>query len=479
MKTNRVMLADSYKYSHSKQYPANMVSMFDYMESRGGTYPATVFFGLQYYIMQYLVDPIEQWEIDEAREFAKAHGVPFDHEGWEYIVQVLKGKLPVVIKAVNEGTLVPVSNVLMTIESTDTTVPWIAGWLETLLMKVWYPTTIATKSYYVRQTLLKYGNSQWVGFAYHSFSDRGATCPEAAAIGGMAHLTQFMGTDNFNSLRIAKEIYLSEMAGYSVYATEHSSTTSHTKEAEEQFVYDQVLANPDAPILSFVADSYDVFKFVHFCTAPDSRIRKLIESRPHQKFVIRPDSGNPISVISQILNIMTLNDVDTLVNPDGSSKILFKDFGILWGDGITPETIEKILQYFTTNPDNIPCLQIYAAENFIFGSGGDLIQNVTRDTQKFAVKCSSITLSYDDPICKDGQSGTCTETRDVFKDPVTDSEKRSKKGRLMLYKNRYTGSISTDRVNPKSKDIPMLETVYRNGELIHKQSFEAIRALSR
>jgi len=148
-------LADSYKFSHSSQYP-EMKSMFDYMESRGGKYPETVFVGLQYYIKKYLSNPITQSDVNKAARMAKAHGVPFDKKGWDYIVQDLNGVLPVKIRAVREGSVIPVKNVLITIESTDTEVPWIAGWLETLLMKVWYPVSVSTKSYYVKQMLSKY-----------------------------------------------------------------------------------------------------------------------------------------------------------------------------------------------------------------------------------------------------------------------------------------------------------------------------------
>jgi len=489
--TNRVMCADSYKYSHSKQYPENMVSMYDYMEARSNkVYPATVFVGLQGLLKEYFTDPITIQEVNQAHEFAKGHGVPFDIEGWEYIVDVLGGKLPVEIKAVDEGSLIPTKMVLMTIESTDNMVPWISGWLETVLMRLWYSTNIATKSYYTRKILEKYGSKEWAHFAYHNFGSRGSTTSEASQIGGFAHLTQFMGTDNFDSLLYCFENYGSTMAGYSVFASEHSTTTANaegSQEKEEAFVIRMLEENPDAPIMSFVADSYDVYNFTDFCTKPGSKIRKIVESRPNQKFVLRPDSGEPIEVLSKMIEIMKNNGVfDTEI--DG--KALSTNFGMLWGDGITPEVIEKILINFTTY-QNIPVsdqtsVTLLAAENFVFGSGGDIMQNHTRDTMGFAVKCSSITVDEGSPyetgkIFDNGKHEMEWKPhfveRDVFKDPITDHGKKSKKGKVTTYYNKNTDTYFVDKVG-KNFDgaIDVLDTVYLNGNLVKETTLDEIRS---
>ena len=153
MNTSLVNTGDSYKLSHFSQYPSNMVSQYDYMESRGGVYPATVFCGLQYYLKKYLTAPTSE-EVIKAATRAEAHGVPFDKEGWLHIVSL--GYIPVTIKAAPEGMLILTGHPLVTIESTDPKVPWVAGFLETLLMKVWFPTSVATKAYYVKQMLAYY-----------------------------------------------------------------------------------------------------------------------------------------------------------------------------------------------------------------------------------------------------------------------------------------------------------------------------------
>ena len=146
---NLILDTDSYKASHFLQYPEGTTKIFSYIESRGGRYGRTVFFGLQYLLKRYLSTPITLSMVEEAKAFFEAHGEPFPYEGWMYIVTNLGGRLPIRIRAVPEGTVVPTGNALMTIESTDEIVPWVVSWLETMLLRgIWYPTTVATKSYY-------------------------------------------------------------------------------------------------------------------------------------------------------------------------------------------------------------------------------------------------------------------------------------------------------------------------------------------
>ena len=469
MSKSPIFLGDSYKYGHSGQYRP-MVAMHDYLSSRGGVYPETLFTGAQGLIKRYLTKKIKKKHVIKLAKRAELHGIPFDFDGWMHIVNNCNGYLPIEIKAIPEGSLVPTNIVLMTVTSTDPVVPWVAGFVETLLMKVWYPTTVSTKSYYVLKTLLKYGSPEWAQFAFHAFGDRACTVPEAADVAGYAHLAAGLyGTDNFGALDYCEEYYgvpMDQVAGYSVFATEHSTTTSYGRAGEEQFVYDQLLAHPNKTIMSFVADSYDVYTFTQFCTAPDSRIRKLIESRPHQKFILRPDSGDPYEVISQMLDIMSCNNLDTVPH----EKVLFKDFGILWGDGITPSTIQGILESFTGGNQGYQMTGIvYAAENFVFGSGGDLMQNVTRDTQRFAIKCSSIGIKKMGGI----------DYIDVFKDPITDPGKASMRGRVTSYINRETGKYITGDLCciPEEYDHA-LETIFKNGKIVKEYTLEEIRARS-
>lgn len=498
MKTNSILtLADSYKYAHAFQYPENMVSMFDYMASRGGVYSHVVPVGLSYYLQEYISQPVTLEQIQRTATMADSHGVPFDHAGWLHILTKHDGILPLRIMAIPEGTVLPVGLTKLTVESTDSAVPWLAGFVETILMMTYYPTMVATKSYHIKQMLLKYGSPEWAQFALHNFGNRACHCPESAALSGFAHATQFLGTDNFNSLFFMEDYYgqpEGQAACYSVWASEHSSTTSNcsgtTAEErlaqEEDFVYRMLLANPGRSIMSFVADSTDVYAFTEFCTAPGSRIRLLVESRPHQKLVLRPDSGDPIEVLSGMLSIMLNNKIAVLPKDQGADKLLFIDFGLLWGDGIDTAGIRDILQWFTKHDS--PNRAIFAAENFVFGMGGGLATvDMHRDTSKYAIKCSSITVDEGSAVDTGNghETGVHTEWEpflvdiDVYKDPITDPGKASKRGKRTTWYDteakEYIDGVVGEQPNMHCVDA--LIEVYNNGVLSNQPTMDSIRAI--
>jgi len=455
MKTNFIMMADSYKYGHFKQYPKQMNYMRDYIASRKGE---VIFTGLQYYLKEYLSKPITKEMIDEAYEFAKKHGIDFNIDGWNYILKNHNGYLPVRIKALPEGTKVKENVPIIVVESTDNNVAWVVGWVETLLMKIWYPTTITTKSKQVYDVLVKYGDKEWAKFAYHNFGDRSMSSVESASIAGFAHNCVFLGTDNFHSLKFCKDYYNSDISAFSVFATEHSTTTSQAQLVGEiEFVKQMLIENKDAPIVSFVADSYDVFKFTDEVTKIDGDVRKIIESR-NQKFVIRPDSGDPIEVLTKMFDIMERNRVfDKKIN----GKKLSSKYGVLWGDGIDINVIDKILKVFTEKG--------YAAENFVFGSGTRIGQTgLDRDTYSFAMKCSYI--EYED---EKGYS----QGLDVFKDPITDKRKSSLKGKVVSVKDKNSGEIICidERKFDKNRHELIMDVVFENGKILKETTLDEIR----
>ena len=150
---NPILRTDSYKFSHWLQYPEGVTNQFNYLESRGGKYPETLFFGLQYYLKEYLTRRITTDMVKEADTFAKLHGVPFNRDGWMYIARELGGRIPLKIKAVPERYLVPTHKALMTVEATDPKCFWVVGWFETELMRIWYPITVATNSFYCKRSI--------------------------------------------------------------------------------------------------------------------------------------------------------------------------------------------------------------------------------------------------------------------------------------------------------------------------------------
>jgi nicotinamide phosphoribosyltransferase len=151
---NIILKTDSYKLDHWQQYPKGTTRVYSYMESRrGAQFPYTIFFGLQYILRKNLAGRVvTQRAINEADALCKAHfgtDTMFNRAMWMHILRSCDGKLPVRIKAVPEGTLVPESNIMMSVENTDDACAPLTNGIESLLTHVWYPSTVATLSHQV------------------------------------------------------------------------------------------------------------------------------------------------------------------------------------------------------------------------------------------------------------------------------------------------------------------------------------------
>lgn len=451
---------DSYKASHYLQYPPGTTAMFSYVESRGGAYPETVFFGLQYYMKKYLTHRVTVAEVEEAKVFYAKHGVPFNYEGWLYVAKELGGKLPVRIRAVREGSVVPTHNILISVESTDPKAFWVVSWIETMLLRVWYPITVATRSRTIKQIILAALNKTAddpqaeIGFKLHDFGSRGVSSQESAMIGGAAHLVNFMGSDTIVGIRCANEYYNSDMAGFSIPAAEHSSITSWGKENEED-AYRNMLTQFAKPgsLVAIVSDSYDIYNAITNLWGGKLKEEVIASGAT---VVIRPDSGNPPEVVLKCLELLDARFGHT-VNSKGY-KVL-NNVKVIQGDGINEYSIKEILETFIAAG--------YSATNVAFGMGGGLLQQLDRDTLKFAMKCSLIFKGE--------------ESVEVFKDPVTDKGKISKAGRLDLintYNPDNTIKYSTIQLNPNVPfhNFTAMQTVFENGEILVEDTFEGIRA---
>lgn len=459
---NIILNTDSYKVSMFKQYPAGTTGVFSYIESRGGRYNETVFFGLQAFIKEYLCEPITQEDIDIADELLTGHGEPFNRAGWQYILDKHAGFLPVIIRAVPEGTVVPVKNVLATIENTDPECYWLTTWLETALLRaIWYPTTVATQSYTIKRVILDYlektGDPGLIDFKLHDFGARGVSSMESAGIGGAAHLVNFMGTDTVSGVLFAREYYNAGIAGFSIPAAEHSTITSWGRENEVK-AYANMLnqfAKPGA-IVAIVSDSYDVYNAAEKLWGEELR-QQVVDSGA--TVVIRPDSGDPVEVNRHLIQILDQKFGST-VNAKGF-KVL-NNVRLIQGDGVNELTIRSILGAFMALG--------YSADNIAFGMGGALLQQVDRDTQKFAMKCSAAKING--------------EWVNVQKDPITDSGKKSKAGRVQLWKSggEYQSSVQCPTGWYDKSFMfwdPVLETVYMDGKLEREYTFEEVRANAR
>lgn len=452
MFTNLLLNTDSYKSSHFLQYPPGTEYVYSYIEPRGGKWDDVLFFGLQMFIKEYLTKPITQEMIDEAEEFWAAHGEPFHKEGWQYILDHHKGFLPLSIKAVREGSVVPNHNVLVTVVNTDPKCFWLTSFMETTLLRaVWYPTTVATNSFQCKRVIKRYLDltsddpEGQIMFKLHDFGARGVSSLESAAIGGAAHLVNFMGTDTASGVLAARKYYNAPMAGFSIPAAEHSTITSWERSGEID-AYRNMIRQFSKPgsIYAVVSDSYDLWNAVDNMWGAELK-QHVIDAGG--VLVVRPDSGDPRTVPVETVARLAAKFGYT-VNSKGF-KVL-NNVRVIQGDGINFDSLRSICENMLADK--------WSLDNLAFGMGGGLLQQLDRDTLKFAMKCSSITVRG--------------EERDVFKDPVTDPGKRSKRGRLALVRDGMPYTTMPAAGNGWRDELVQ---VYRNGEVTREWTFDEVR----
>lgn len=455
---------DSYKLSHPWQYPKGMTEISDYIESRRGG--DVLFFGLQAYLRT--LDKVRMPDVEYARDLYKAHGVPFNYEGFKFIAEELDGNLPLEIQAVPEGYVYPERTPLVQIKNTHPAFAWLPSHMETsMLRSVWYPSSVATISYRAKrviyQNLVETADDPdgEIGFKLHDFGARGVSSGESAALGGLAHLVSFKGTDTVEALLAARQYYDEPMAGFSIPAAEHSTITSWLKTGEADAYRNMLAAYPDSSMVAVVSDSYDIFN------ACDNIWGGLLKDRverfgAHGKtLVIRPDSGDPKETVLRVLEIL-MDRFGYKTNSKGY-KVLPKYLRIIQGDGVNLQSITEILAAMKARG--------YSGSNIAFGMGGGLLQKVDRDTFAFAMKaCSGIV---------DGVQ------RDIYKDPVGDKGKASKRGRQVVMRDwddeqgYYHFTSMPESLFHKEFGNTLksnwLEYVWRDGKTLRNASLTTIR----
>ncbi len=453
---NLILNSDSYKTSHWVQYPAGSEYMSSYVEARKGDYDV-VFFGLQAFIKEYLSDPITQQDIDDAETVITAHGLTFNRAGWERLIEKHGGYLPLRIEAVPEGTIVPISNVVCQVVNTDPEFYWLPSYIETALLRaIWYPSTVASVSHYckgiLRQALERSAdNMDSLAFRLHDFGARGASSFESVALGSLAHLVNFSGTDSMTALVAASRWYGmdKDMPAFSIPAAEHSTMTAWGRDGETAAFANMLeqFGGTDKAF-SVVSDSYDLWNAIDNIWG--DALKEDVKNMGGT-LVIRPDSGEPVKVVREALERLAVK-FGTTTNSKGY-KVLPDYVRIIQGDGISAQSLSKIV--------NAVMDAGFSAENITFGMGGGLLQQVNRDTMSWAMKASA--------ICINGS------WKDIYKDPVTSHSKRSKKGRLALIKNA-SGELETIKADALSENKQsLLRDVFVDGRLLVEDNLTSIR----
>lgn len=446
-----IFATDGYKPSHYPLYPRDMTGMYAYIESRGGKFDSTLQFGTQFGLNKYLTNPVTYGDIAEGEEFFPLYGAPFDKAGWLKVYNQYGGHLPFTINAVPEGTLVPTHVPLVSVSCEDPDLKHLATYVETwLLRNTWYGNGPATTSFMCKRIIKKYleltaDNLDNLPFKLHDFGGRGGSGQDTVMLGGGGHIANFLGSDTIEAIWMVNKIYHSKMSAFTIPALEHSITTAWGRDGEVECMRNALeVYGGQGKMLAAVSDTYDIFNAVENVWGTELK-EEVVKSGT--MLVIRPDSGDPVFVVSRVMRILG-EKFGFTVNSKGYK--LLNNVRVIQGDGVNLHSIEAILKSLMNDG--------FSADNIAFGMGGALLQQIDRDTQRFAMKASAKQVNG--------------EWIGISKDPITDPGKASKAGRVTAIRDE-NGVISSGFVGDP-RDI--MQTVYKNGEILVDDTIDNIRA---
>ena len=452
---NMIVNVDSYKLTHHAMYPAGTEFVSAYIESRGGLYPATLFVGLQAFIREYLLRPLTIDHVHEAEQVHAAMSVPFNRQIWLDLINDHDGYLPIEIEAVPEGTVVPTRNVLVQVVNTDPKYPWITTFVETALLRaVWYPTSVGTVSWTIKQYLREVfertsdAPSELLRAYFHDFGARGVSSLESAALGGLAHLVNFDQTDTVPGYLAARQWYNASSPRGSGQFQEHTNIIAFGRE-NEAATFRGLLANPGAGVAGLLCDAFDHENAVRNIIGKE--LRDEVANFPGL-VVARCDSGDPVKVAADTIEWL-MEDFGSTVNSKGF-RVLPPNIRALQGDGLTPTSHAALYAELEKRK--------LAADNLLSGMGGGLLQRINRDTLNFGMKANAVRIN-----------GTWKAIQKV---PTGDSMKHSKAGRLAL---RF---VDGDYQTVPRESIPaeenVLVPVFRDGKLLRMYDFAELKQRS-
>lgn len=461
---------DVYKLGHLEQYAPGTEEVYSYLEARKPGVNV-VSYGLQYYIKKYLEPHVTKQHAERVLwNYEEALGTPTDAfvKNVRGIARYL-GYWPVLIKAPPEGYCVGSQNITMSLKSTHRDYFWAGGYLEGLLLKVWATSTVATCSLSYRLLVEKYGrltcdDLDHIPFSVHDFGYRGVSSEESAEVLGSAHAMVFVGSDTFPVIDFLDEYYprMFSKTPYikSVPATEHSVMCSYGRENEWD-AFDNVLFNvyPKKAIVSVVSDTYSIWDVL---TKYALTRKERIIARGG-KVVFRPDSGDPVKIIcgdpeaelpeARKGCLELLGEAFGYTMNSKGYKVLNPVVGLIYGDGMTYDRFVEMLETMKRNG--------WASSNLVIGVGGILLQNHSRDEFKFALKATH--------TIRDGESV------EIYKDPITDVTKKSKKGFMTLERGENGRYHTRDQVSRQEEQGGILIPRFLDGKCLQTYSLEEVR----
>lgn len=479
MKNAQILTAtDFYKTDHRRQYPPLTTMVYSNLTARKSLIPGvegTVFFGLQGFIQEFLIDwfndsffKAEKTEAIRRYKRRLDNALGKDAISMEHIEALYDlGYLPILIKAVKEGAVVPLRIPMLTMRNTKPEFFWLTNFLESILScELWKPITSATLSHQYKKIINRYadetaGNRDFVQWQGHDFSFRGMSGIYDAMKSGSGHLLSFTGTDTIPAIDYLETFYGAdsdkELIGASVSATEHSVMCLGQKDSEIATFKRLITEIYPKGIISIVSDTWDYWKVL---TEYAAELKDIILTR-EGKVVFRPDSGDPVKIIcgdsdAQIGSPKYKGSVEVLAeifgttNTEKGYKTLNLHVGLIYGDSITLARAEEILKRLKEKG--------FSSENIVFGIGSYTYQYVTRDTFGMAVKSTY------------GEVGG--KGINIFKDPKTDDgTKKSAKG-LLRVNSDFTLCQECSWVEESGG---ILEPVFMDGKFLRVTTLSSIR----
>jgi nicotinamide phosphoribosyltransferase len=509
---NPLLLTDGYKTGHQLMYPKGTTLVYSNFTPRSNKYAPkgcdrVVSFGQQY-IMKFLHETFQKDFFDRPKdevcgemksELSMYLNSDYDVSHFEALHDL--GYLPIEVKALPEGTLVPIKVPVLTIKNTHPDFYWITNYLETIISNLlWKPVTSATIAFQYKKVLTEWAEKtnpeakEFVLWQGHDFSMRGMDSIDAVVSSGLGHLTSFFGTDSLPTIHGARKYYGEKgfVAG-SVPATEHSVMSAGTKEDEVGTFRRLLTEIYPSGILSVVSDTWNIWKV---CTEHVVTLREEIMARDG-KLVIRPDSGDPADILcgynsignQDLIERMYLGDknhpsykgvIELLWDVFGGTtneqgyKVLDPHIGAIYGDSITIDRANEICKRLEAKG--------FASTNVVLGVGSFTYQYNTRDTFGFAMKATYVEVKEHFRTVKD-ENGNYTHSeeivrgREISKDPITDDgTKKSATGLLSVFKNDMNGEYELhDRCDWETEKGGELKTIYSDGNFSSPITLSEIR----
>lgn len=311
-----LLLTDFYKICHKSFYDPKtekLVSYWTPRKSRIEGITAVVMFMLQFYVKKYLIDYFNVYFFQQPwpeveQEYMEVIGASLNEDIAAKEIAAFHelhelGYLPIEIRAVPEGTLVPIGCPMIEFRNTDPRFFWLINYLETLgSCSLWYGQTSATIGHAIRGVV-----DEWYGrtadddvprsTAAGDFSMRGMTSPESAPVADAGHLLSFASTATVPSLPWLHNFYNAPYTtARGTPSTEHSVMESYTPACEFEayrHLIEDVMPNG---VLSMVSDTWDLWRVI---TEYLPKLKPSIMKR-NGKIVIRPDSGDPAEILCGI-----------------------------------------------------------------------------------------------------------------------------------------------------------------------------------